>query len=119
MALEGEVAIVTDATSGIGLGIARELARAGADVLLDGFGDAGEIERLRGNLSDTFRGRTACSGADMPKPDQIAGMIDQKQPSHEFVTPEELGGLSVFLCSEAAAPVRGRAPATDGGWTAQ
>ena len=42
--LEGETAIVTGSTSGIGLGIARALAQRGANVMLNGFGDAGEIE---------------------------------------------------------------------------
>jgi 3-hydroxybutyrate dehydrogenase len=261
MALKGKVAIVTGSTSGIGLGIARELARDGADLLLNGFGDAGEIDRLRRTISDEFGVKVAYSGADMSKPGEIAGMVEQatrelgrvdvlvnnagiqftapvqdfpddrwdaiiainlsaafhatkaalpqmlkrnwgriiniasahglvasehkaayvaskhglvgltkvvaleaattgvtcnaicpgwvltplvqkqideraknegievakakfellaeKQPSHEFVTPEELGGLAVFLCSEAAAQVRGQALAMDGGWTAQ
>ena len=45
MTLQGKVAVVTGSTSGIGLGIARQFAGAGADVVLNGFGDAGEIER--------------------------------------------------------------------------
>ena len=77
MTLKGKVAIVTGSTSGIGLGIARQLAGGGADVLLNGFGDAGEIERLRRDISDECGVRTAYSGADMSKPDQIAGMVEQ------------------------------------------
>src|SRR4051795_535185 len=77
MTLKGKVAIVTGSTSGIGLGIARAFAGEGADVLLNGFGDAGEIERLRRDISDTCSVRTAYSGADMSKPDQISGMVEQ------------------------------------------
>ena len=261
MTLKGKVAIVTGSTSGIGLGIARQFAGAGADVLLNGFGDAGEIERLQRDIADEYGVRTAYSGADMTKPDQIAGMVQQatrdlgrvdilvnnagiqhtapvhefpadrwdaviainlsaafhaskaalpqmlernwgriiniasahglvasaqksayvaskhgivgltkvtaletattgvtcnaicpgwvltplvqkqiddraaregirsaqakhdllaeKQPSLEFVTPEQLGGFAVFLCSDAAQQIRGQALAMDGGWTAQ
>jgi 3-hydroxybutyrate dehydrogenase len=46
-------------------------------------------------------------------------LLGEKQPSLEFVTPEQLGGLAVFLCSPAADQVRGQALAMDGGWTAQ
>jgi 3-hydroxybutyrate dehydrogenase len=53
--------------------------------------------------------------ADQAKFDLLA----EKQPSQEFVTPEQLGGLAVFLCSDAAAQLRGQALAIDGGWTAQ
>ena len=49
--LEGETAIVTGSTSGIGLGIARALAQRGANVVLNGFGDAGEIEIVRAALA--------------------------------------------------------------------
>ncbi|MDO8306564.1 3-hydroxybutyrate dehydrogenase [Herminiimonas sp.] len=47
------------------------------------------------------------------------GLLSEKQPSGEFVTPEQLGALAVFLCSEAANQVRGAAWNMDGGWTAQ
>jgi 3-hydroxybutyrate dehydrogenase len=46
-------------------------------------------------------------------------LLGEKQPSLEFVTPEQIGELSVFLCSEAAQQVRGAAWTIDGGWTAQ
>ena len=46
-------------------------------------------------------------------------LLVEKQPSGEFVTPEQLGQLAVFFCSDAATQVRGVAWAMDGGWTAQ
>jgi 3-hydroxybutyrate dehydrogenase len=46
-------------------------------------------------------------------------LLSEKQPSLEFVTPEQLGAFAVFLCSDAAAQLRGQALGMDGGWTAQ
>ncbi|CAI1916370.1 MULTISPECIES: 3-hydroxybutyrate dehydrogenase [Serratia] len=46
-------------------------------------------------------------------------LLAEKQPSQEFVTPEQLGELALFLCSDAAAQVRGAAWNMDGGWLAQ
>jgi 3-hydroxybutyrate dehydrogenase len=46
-------------------------------------------------------------------------LLSEKQPSHEFATIEQLGGLAVFLCSETAAEIRGVALPLDGGWIAQ
>lgn len=48
-----------------------------------------------------------------------AQLLGEKQPSQEFVTPEQIGELALFLCSDAAAQVRGAAWSIDGGWTAQ
>lgn len=46
-------------------------------------------------------------------------LLAEKQPSREFVTPEQLGELALFLCSDGAAQVRGVAWNMDGGWVAQ
>ncbi len=46
-------------------------------------------------------------------------LLEEKQPSGEFVTPEQLGGLAVFLCSDAASQMRGVSLNVDGGWVAQ
>ena len=51
--------------------------------------------------------------------DARRNLLGEKQPSMEFVTPEQLGGMAVFLCSDAAAQIRGVSYAVDGGWTAQ
>jgi len=46
-------------------------------------------------------------------------LLAEKQPSRDFATPEQIGGIAVFLCSDAAAQMRGGALTVDGGWTAQ
>ncbi|MDE1900331.1 MAG: 3-hydroxybutyrate dehydrogenase [Alphaproteobacteria bacterium] len=46
-------------------------------------------------------------------------LLSEKQPSKQFVTPEQIGGLAVFLCSDAAAQITGSAYSIDGGWVAQ
>jgi 3-hydroxybutyrate dehydrogenase len=74
--LEGETAIVTGSTSGIGLGIARALAQRGANVVLNGFGDAGEIEIVRAALAMEHNVEIAYDGADMSKPEAIGRMIE-------------------------------------------
>ncbi len=52
--LNGKSSVVTGSTSGIGLGIAKALARQGADIVLNGFGDAEDIERIRSTLEAEF-----------------------------------------------------------------
>ena len=52
-------------------------------------------------------------------PDPVAYAQKQGQPSLEFATPEQIGATALFLCSPAAAQIRGIALPVDGGWTAQ
>jgi len=73
--LSGRVAIVTGSTSGIGLGVARRLAEAGAAIVLNGFGERSEIDRLRDALAAETGVAVSYDGADISKPDQIAAMV--------------------------------------------
>ena len=73
--LDGKVAIITGSTSGIGLGIARAFASAGASVVINGFGKAEEIEQTLAGLQDGSGTRAIYSSADMTKPDEIAQMV--------------------------------------------
>jgi 3-hydroxybutyrate dehydrogenase len=83
MVLEGKVALVTGSTSGIGLAIARALAAEGAKIMLNGFGDAGEIEKLKSELGALH------DGADMSKPDEIELMVSRCL--------DELGGPDILV----------------------
>ncbi len=69
------MALVTGSTSGIGLGIARALAAAGAAVVLNGFGKPEEITATQQAIGSDFGVPVAYSAADMSKPDSIAEMI--------------------------------------------
>jgi 3-hydroxybutyrate dehydrogenase len=79
--LNGKSAVVTGSTSGIGLAIARALAAQGANVMLNGFGDAKHIDALRRALADGHGGQVAYSPADMTKPAQIEDMIAEAEQS--------------------------------------
>ena len=82
-------AIVTGSTSGIGLGIATELARAGHDILLNGFGEVPEIERLRAGLAAEHGVRVRYSAADMTRPAEIRAMVAQAK--------DEFGGVDILV----------------------
>lgn len=73
--LHGRTAIVTGSTSGLGLGIATALAAAGCNVMLNGFGDADECERLRAELAATYDVRVAYCAADVSVHDDVAAMV--------------------------------------------
>ena len=89
MMLTSKTALVTGSTSGIGLAIARAMAKEGANVVLNGFGDAAEIEALRAGMEAEFGVKAIHSGADMTKPDEIAAMVRQAQ--------EAFGSLDVLV----------------------
>jgi 3-hydroxybutyrate dehydrogenase len=75
MQLDSCVALVTGATSGIGRGIARALAAAGADIMLNGFSDAGEIDALRAELEDAHHVRVGFDGSDLSKRAGVEALI--------------------------------------------
>ena len=80
--LKGKTALVTGSTSGIGLGIAEALAEARCNIVINGFGDAAEIEALRDKLEKTHGVKVRYDGADMTKPATIEAMV--KAASAEF-----------------------------------
>jgi 3-hydroxybutyrate dehydrogenase len=87
--LTGKVAFVTGSTSGIGLAVATALARAGSDVVLNGFGDSAEITALVAALERDFGVRARHHGADMTRPDDVFAAVDFVQT--------ELGSLDVLV----------------------
>ena len=83
MILEGKVALITGSTSGIGLAIAKALAAEGAKLMINGFGDAAEIERECSELGAIH------DGADMSKPAEIERMMKR--------CADELGGPDILV----------------------
>lgn len=73
--LKGKVAVVTGSTSGIGLGMATAFAQQGADVVLNGFGDAAQIEALRAGLAKEHGVRVLYDGADLSKGAAVRQLI--------------------------------------------
>jgi 3-hydroxybutyrate dehydrogenase len=71
----GHLALVTGSTSGIGLGIAEVLAVAGANIVLNGFGAAAEIETTRAELGARNGVEVFYDGADMSRPEAIEAMV--------------------------------------------
>ena len=75
--LKGKTALVTGSTSGIGLGIATRLAAEGANIVLNGFGERAEIERISAELKTNYRVNVTYDAADMTKPAAIAAMLEK------------------------------------------
>jgi 3-hydroxybutyrate dehydrogenase len=89
MILNGKGALVTGSTSGIGLVVARALAAEGANVMLNGFGDPAEIERLRGEIEAASGAKIFYSGADLTRPAEIEHMMEEAR--------EALGGVDILV----------------------
>jgi 3-hydroxybutyrate dehydrogenase len=90
--LKGKTALVTGSTSGIGLGIAAALAAQGANVVLNGFGEEAEIERIRAGLARAHGVTVMYSPADMAKPEEITAMVADAET--------EFGAIDI-LCNNA------------------
>jgi 3-hydroxybutyrate dehydrogenase len=75
--LAGKVSLITGSTSGIGLGIARALAAAGSEVVLNGFGKPEDVAEVEQEIAALFKVRVSYSPADMSKPDAIRSMMEK------------------------------------------
>src|SRR3954453_3608090 len=73
--LTGKTAVVTGSTSGIGFAYARAMAKAGANIVVNGMGKADDIEKERKLIETDFGVKAVYSPADMTRPSEIAGMI--------------------------------------------
>ena len=87
--LKGKKAVVTGSTSGIGLAIARELARQGADLVINGFGDADAIEQTRAGLEQAFGVRAVYLNADLMDGQAARDFIGQSI--------QALGGIDILV----------------------
>lgn len=87
--LARKLAIVTGSTSGIGLGIAKALAAQGANLVINGFGQAHEIEKLMKHLSDEYKVTVEYDGADLSKAQEIERMMNHINRKH--------GGVDILV----------------------
>ncbi len=89
MSLKSKNAVVTGSTSGIGLAYARALAAEGVNVQINGFGKPEDIETERKKIEADFGVKATYSPADMTKPAEIAGMVQQAE--------KELGSVDILI----------------------
>jgi 3-hydroxybutyrate dehydrogenase len=87
--IKNKNAVITGSTSGIGLGIARALASEGANVMLNGFGDAAEIEKLRAGIAAQHGVIVSYHGADVSKADEVSALIAAAE--------SELGSVDILV----------------------
>ena len=83
--MQAKTALVTGSTSGIGLGIAEAFAARGANIVLNGFGDAAQIETLRAGLADRHGVRVVYDNADMSRGDSIERMMNAALTNFESI----------------------------------
>ena len=89
MSVKGKAVLVTGSTSGIGLGIARAMAEAGANVMLNGFGDPADIEAARAELAQTYGVQVAYTGGDLARRADVVALVAATQAG--------LGALDVLV----------------------
>src|SRR3546814_8845104 len=89
MMLKGKTALITGSTSGIGLGYAKALAAEGANIVINGFGDADAIEAERAGLESISGARAIYSDADLTKVDAIEAMMTKAG--------ERFGGVDILI----------------------
>jgi 3-hydroxybutyrate dehydrogenase len=89
MSLKGKVALITGSTSGIGLGIATVLAKTGAAIVLNGFGDAVEIEKVRRDMEETHGVKVAYIAADISRYDEVEAMVKTAE--------KEMGSVDILV----------------------
>lgn len=87
--LSGKVAFVTGSTSGIGLGVARQMAKSGAHIALNGFGDAAEIEKTRASIESEFGVKAIYVPADVTKYEEVEAAV--------LKIHSELGSLDILV----------------------
>ena len=89
VSIAGKTALITGSTSGIGLAYAKALAGEGANIVINGFGDAAAIERERVGLEDLSGAKALYSGHDLTKVDQIEAMMKEAA--------DALGGVDILI----------------------
>lgn len=87
--LKGKVSIITGSTSGIGLGIAKALAKSGSHVVINGFGNGIEIERICLDIQTRYSVKAIYDPADMTKPKEIEAMVHN--------TAKTLGSIDIIV----------------------
>jgi 3-hydroxybutyrate dehydrogenase len=87
--LQGKIALVTGSTSGIGLGIAEALGKAGAHLVINGLGEAREVEQLRARLASQYGVEVLYSAADISKSESIEEMMT--------LAKDRFGGVDVLV----------------------
>ncbi|MCC2646288.1 MAG: bdhA1 [Rickettsiaceae bacterium] len=86
--MKGKVAIITGSTSGIGLGVARKFASLGMNIVINGFGDAAQIEETRLAIEKEFKVKVKYSSADVTKINHIEEL---------FILAKKMGGVDILI----------------------